>query len=512
MSANLILELIEKTIQQIYLVGLALFLAVILGVPLGIWASKKLSIEHWVLSTTNIFQTIPSLAILAFLIPFFGIGVIPAIITLAIYALLPIVRSTVTGIKTVPSASLEAAKALGFTHLQKLWMVELPLALPSIISGIRIAAAMSVGIATLAAFIGAGGLGDFIFQGIALNNNQLVLLGAIPAAILALGLDYLIAQIEMIFANRKLKSKQKVNNLRIAKVTTVLILLISLVISPLILNAFTTSQPTIKIATKNFTEQYILGYLMADIINAKTNLRVIKKFNLGSTDVCQQAMQKKEIDIYPEYTGTAMTVILKTSPANKDPQQLFNFVQQEYLKRFNINWLNSFGFNDTQAIAVRADLADQYHLNTISDLAKVSNHLTIAVPAEFMQRADAFVGLQKTYNINFANIKQMDPGLMYEAIKNNQVAVILAFSTDARIVKYHLKVLQDDKHLFPTYYAAPLVRQEVLDKYPQIQSALNILAGKIDDPMMQHLNYLVDIEHQSPEKVAKDFLVAKKLL
>lgn len=505
-------QLLQKIVEQIYLVGLALLLAILIGIPLGIWAIKKIKLKNWILSTANILQTIPSLALLAFLIPFVGIGVLPAIITLGIYALLPIVRSTVTGIEIISPDNQEAAKALGFTAKQKLWMVELPLAWPTIISGIRIAAAMSVGIATLAAFIGAGGLGDFIFQGISLSDNRLVLLGAIPAALLALLLDYLIGQIELVISQRKMISKQSINRKKIAIITVIGFLLLALSLFPLFNILFATRQNSIRIATKNFTEQFILGYLMADIIEAKTNLHVIKKFNLGSTDICHRAMLKNEIDMYPEYTGTAYLLVLKQTQSINDPKQLFNFVRDQYLKQFNIVWLAPFGFNDTQAIAVREDLANQYHLQTISDLARISNQLTIAVPAEFMQRPDAFPGLQKTYNINFAKVHQMDPGLMYDAVKNHDVDVILAFSTDARIIRYHLKVLQDDKHLFPSYLAAPIIRQDMLQKYPQIGSALAPLAGIIDDQTMQQLNYQVDVAHQSPDQVAKTFLLQKKLL
>lgn len=496
--------LAEKTFQQIYLVGLGILVAIIIGVPLGIWAVRTFRVRNIILGTANILQTVPSLAVLAFLIPFLGIGIKPTIVALSLYALLPIVRNTVTGIENVSPEINEAADGLGFTRWQKLWMVQLPLALPTIIAGIRIATAMTVGIATIAAFIGAGGLGDFIFQGIALNDNRLVLLGAIPAAILALVLDYLIGQIEIAIAKRRVQPTSS----KIWKITGIFLLLTSLTFLG---SAMKPTQNVIRIATKNFTEQYILGYLMADMLETKTSLKVEEKFNLGATNVCQRAMEKGEIDIYPEYTGTAYTVILKQQDFDS-ADQIYQQVKAEYLKRFNIVWLTPFGFNDTQALAVRSDFAQQHHINTISDLLPIAKQLTIGVPAEFIERPDAYLGLKKVYGLEFGNVRQMDPGLMYKAIANKNVDVIMAFSTDGRIPEYHLQLLQDDKHLFPAYYAAPLIRSEVLQKHPEITTALQPLLGLLDDKTMQQLNYQVDVEKIPPETVAKQFLISKGLL
>lgn len=502
-------DLSEKFFQQIYLVALAMLLALLLGIPAGIWAARTHRIKNFILASTNVLQTIPSLALLAFLLPFLGIGVKPAIVALSLYALLPIVRNTVTGIENVSTEVIEAADGLGFTRWQKLWMVELPLALPTIISGIRIATAMCVGIATLAAFIGAGGLGDFIFQGIALNDNRLVLLGAIPAALLALILDYLIGKIENALNKRRARIKWNTN----LKIFGGLIVSIAIIIflSTYFFYFHSNSKNTIRIATKNFTEQYILGYLMADMIEDRTNLKVEKRFNLGPTDICHAAMVKGDIDIYPEYTGTAYITVLKQNNL-QHPEQIYPQVKNAYLQKFNILWLEPFGFNDTQAIAVREDFAENYHLQTISDLTPIAKNLTFGAPAEFIERADAFPGLKKVYGLQFGDIRQMDPGLMYQAIQNKNVDVIMAFSTDGRVNAYHLKILTDDKHLFPPYYAAPLIRAEVLHAHPEILSALQPLTGLLDDKTMQQLNYQVDVEKKSPEDVARNFLIFKNLI
>lgn len=501
-------ELGIKTFQQIYLVGFALLLAIIIGVPLGIWAVRSKKLKQPILGFANVLQTIPSLALLAFFIPFLGIGVKPAIVTLSLYALLPIVRNTVTGIENVSKEIIEAADGLGFTRWQKLWMVELPLALPVIIAGIRTATAMSVGIATIAAFIGAGGLGDFIFQGISLNDNRLVMLGAIPAALLALILDYLIGKIEFALQKRQYKrfALQKYKKILLMGVS--ILVLISLLG---IFKSFTPTKPSIRIATKNFTEQYILGYLMSDLIESRTGLKVIKKFNLGPTDICQAALERGEIDLYPEYTGTAYLVVLKR-PYQGNAEQIYQQVKTDYQNQYQITWLSPFGFNNTQTLAVNADLAKKYNLKTISDLTPIAKNLIFGAPAEFMERPDAYPGLQRVYHLQFAQIRQMDPGLMYKAIANHNVDVIMAFSTDGRIAKYNLVTLQDDKNLFPPYQAAPIIRSAVLQAHPEILTALQPLEGLIDDKTMQQLNYKVDVEKQAPDFVAKNFLVSRGLL
>lgn len=189
-------DLLAKLLEHLMLTGISIGIAVVIGLPLGIWIARNALARGTVLGTAGIFQTIPSLALLAFLLPFLGIGALPAVVALTLYALLPIVRNTYTGLAGISPDIIEAAHGVGFTDRQRLWMVELPLALPVIVAGIRTATVIGVGIATLSAFIGAGGLGDFIIRGLALNNTRLILLGAVPAAALALLLDYLIGLVE----------------------------------------------------------------------------------------------------------------------------------------------------------------------------------------------------------------------------------------------------------------------------------------------------------------------------
>ncbi len=501
--------LLTKLWEQFYLVGLSLFFAMLIGLPLGIIIRNFKSGKSIILGIASALWTIPSLALLAFFIPLVGIGVKPAIIVLSLYAILPILRNTVTGLDNVSSSSIEAARGLGFTKMQRLWMVELPLAFPVILAGIRTSVTMSIAIATLAAFIGAGGLGDFINQGLALNNTNLLLLGSIPAALMALIFDYALAYLETSLATPHVKKFRLKYTTKLLSVLIIALIIIGGIFS--VLHYSGGQQRSIRIASKNFTEQIILGELIAQLLETKTPLHVVRKFNLGSTAICHAALLNNEIDLYPEYTGTAYLTVLnyhKIIPANS----LYAVVKSEYEKRFNLIWLTPFGFNNTQALAVKNTFALQHHLKNISDLKNIESQLIIGVPAEFMQREDALIGLTRVYHLQFGQIRQMDPGLMYKAIETDEVNLINAFSTDGRIPAYHLVLLNDDKHFYPDYHAAPIIRADILQAYPEIENVLKPLLGSIDDKTMRELNYQVDIQHVTPYQVAKSFLKSRKLI
>lgn len=512
-SSNLSL-LGTKIIEQLYLVLLSLSLALIIGLPLGIILVWMPKLKNSVLNIISALWTIPSLALLALFIPFLGIGFKPAIITLAIYAFLPIVRNTIIGLENVPRENIEAADGLGFTKRQRMFLVEFPLALPVIIGGIRIASIVVVGVATLAAFVGAGGLGDFINQGLALNNSRLLLLGAIPAAAMALLFDFILGKIETFLVVKQSSPARTPYFRRIVIALGIIIFIAGLVKMFLPWSSFYSNNATIRVASKNFSEQIILGELMAELLEAKTNLHVIRKFNLGTTAICQAALLNNQIDIYPEYTGTAyLTVLNYNKPQSyQTPAQIYQTVKRAYLHRYNLLWLPKFGFNNTQAMVVRADFAKRYNLINISDLIPIQSMLVMGAPAEFLKRPDGFIGLNKTYGLKFAAVKQMDPGLMYQAINSNAVNIINAFSTDGRIIAYHLVTLRDDKHLYLPYDAAAIIRPDILSKHKAIYSALQPLFGLLDDKTMQQLNYQVDVLKRSPAEVAHDFLEAKKLV
>ena len=359
-------KLLQQTIQHIGLTFISLFIAVLIGLPLGILIARKRKLSSSVLGVAGVLQTIPSIALLGFMIPLLGIGAKPAITALLLYALLPIIRNTYTGIIGVDASVKEAAVAMGMSRWQVLFKVELPLAMPVIFAGIRTATVITVGVATLASYIAAGGLGEFIFGGISLNNTNMILAGAIPAALLAILFDFLLSRL------------QKLNIKKLRTATAALPL-------PLIL----------------FSSFYFLPSAYATKLKA--------------------------------------------------------------------------GFTP-----------------------------------EFMGRHDGNLGLQSKYGLKISTVVISD-AVMYKAAFDNQLDVISGYSTDGRLKAYNLIVLNDDKGIFPPYYAAPIIRENSLKKFAGLEKILNLLAGKINDSVMTALNYKTDYLHQSPEKVAKDFLVSNKL-
>jgi osmoprotectant transport system permease protein len=495
-------SLLQHLCQHIYLSFSAILLAIIIGIPLGIWSHQSPLLRRIALPINNVFQTIPTLALLAFLVPLLGIGFKPAIVTLTLYALLPITRNTFTSLDNIDRDMVEAANGLGFTSWQRLRLIELPMALPVIITGIRLATAMAIGITTVAALIGAGGLGEFITEGLALNDSRLILLGAIPTALLALIIDALFAQIEILLKKPIIKASFRKTRWSVVIVSTLLcVWMLASEVMPL----NTRQQKIITIGTKNFSESYLLGYLMADMIEANTSLKVDLKLNIGNTTLLHNAILKGAIDIYPEYTGTAYLVVLKQRKKRQE-KSIWRYVRQQYKKQFCLIVGAGFGFNNAQTLAVTNDLAKRYHLKTLSDLKNIAPQLMIAAPAGFIQRPDALPALKNVYGLHFKKIIAMQPDLLYQTIHGNDVDIIEVFTTDARIHADHLVALKDDRKIHPHYDAVPIIRETTLEKYPGIKKALAPLAGLIDNQTMRRLNAAVVIQHHSPQQVARQFL------
>lgn len=359
-------KLLDQTVTHLGLTCLSLTLAIVVGGLLGILIVKRKRTAAIVLTIAGIFQTIPSIAFLGFMIPILGIGILPAITALFMYALLPIIRNTYTGIAGIDRAIIEAAQALGMDKSQILFQVQLPLAMPVILAGIRTAAVVNVGVATLAAYIGAGGLGEFIFGGIALNNTNMILAGAIPAALLAVLFDFGISKLQKSRLKSSLKSW------------------IFLPVMFVLLSSFYISNHSSKTFTAGFTP-------------------------------------------------------------------------------------------------------------------------------EFMGREDGYLGLTTIYDFKIPTVVLSD-AIMYQALFDKHLDIISGYSTDGRLKAFNLVTLEDDKHIFPPYYVAPMVRNETLRSFPELKDPLEALTGLINDSIMTELNYRVDYLKRSPESVAADFLKNKGLL
>lgn len=495
-------------VEHLWLTYVAVGIAIVIGLPLGLWVTRSARVRAPVLGLVGIVQTVPSLALLGLLLPLLGIGLKPAIVALALYALLPIVRNTYAGLDGVPGELIEAADGVGFTARQRFWQVELPLAMPVIVTGIRTATVISVGVATLAAFIGAGGLGEFIFRGLQRNHNELILLGAGPAALLALYLDAVIGRVEASL-RRDPVSGRRPSPVRAAAwglVPTTAVLLASAQLAR-------RPEPapagggagTFVLGSKNFTEQLILGELLAQLVESETDLRVVRRFGLEGTTILHGALVRGEIDAYPEYTGTGLMDVLKL-PAESDPQRVRETVAAAYRERFECLWLAPFGFNNTYTISVRGADADAHAWSRISDLADAAASLRAGFTGEFIEREDGYRGFQRVYGFGFGEVRMLDPGLMYQAAAAGEVDVICAFGTDGRIAAFDLRVLADDRGLFPPYHAAPVVRAEALTAHPELRATLERLAGRIDDATMARLNSAVDEFKRPAAEVAAEFL------
>jgi osmoprotectant transport system substrate-binding protein len=265
----------------------------------------------------------------------------------------------------------------------------------------------------------------------------------------------------------------------------------------------------IVVGSKNFTEQLILGEIIAQQIENKTHLPVERRFYLAGTYICHQAILGGRIDIYPEYTGTALTAVLKAKP-DADRKEVYNQVKTEYEKQFNLAVGPPFGFNDTFAIEIRGDDARRLNLKTISQAAPYAPNWRAGFGYEFMERPDGYRGLAATYNLHFADAPRiMDLGLLTRALKGNQVDLIAGNTTDGLIPALDLYVLEDDKHYFPPYEAVPIIRQQTLARHPEAKQALEQLAGKISDTDMRQLNYAVDGQHNDVKEVVRQFLREK---
>jgi osmoprotectant transport system substrate-binding protein len=273
----------------------------------------------------------------------------------------------------------------------------------------------------------------------------------------------------------------------------------------------TRREDTIVVGSKNFTEQIVLAELFAQQIEAHSSLHVERRVNLGGTLLCHQALISGKIDLYPEYTGTALTAVLNDPPLN-DSSAVLHQVQAEYRARFGVEALAPLGFNNTFAMVVRGDDAKNLNLRNISDIAPLAPKWRAGFGYEFMERPDGYRGLSAAYALHFSGEPRiLDLGLLYRALADRQVDIVAGNSTDGVIAALGMVVLQDDRHYFPPYEAVPLVRRATLDKHPEVGAVLGRLAGKISEEEMRHMNYTVDGEHRDPAEVVRAFRNSKGL-
>ena len=489
--------------QHVFLVGISTLVATALGVPLGIAAAHRPRLSAPLVGVANAVQTVPSLAMFGFLLPLpllGGIGSRTAVVALTLYGILPVLRTTITGITGIDRSVRDAGVALGMTPRQLLWQVEVPLAVPSIVSGVRIAAVVAVGSATIAAAVGAGGLGEYIYRGLSMVDSTVILAGAVPAAALALLVDGLLW-----WAQRQVGRRR---TLRVGRRTTGALAVIVLVALGAGTYVATRSRDAVVVGSKNFAEQLVLGEILAQAIERDTSLRVDRRLNLGGTLICDRALLSGDIDVYVEYTGTALTAVFN-QPAGTSRAEVTRTVRDLYA-RSGRTLLPPLGFDNTFAMLVRGADARARGLRTIEDAARESPGWRAAFGYEFLDRPDGYAGLARAYGIRLAEAPtSMDLSLTYRALASGQVDLIAGDATSGLIRALDLVQLEDTRGYFPPYDAVPVARAETLLRHPELRRAIEGLAGRVTVAHMREMNYRVEALRQQPAAVAGDFLAGR---
>lgn len=505
-------EVMGYFVEHIQLTLMAIGLAILIGVPIGIFICYVKQLKKAVLGLANLVQAIPSIALLGFLIPLLGIGRVPTVVVVTVYSLLPIIKNTVTGISNISDETLEAARGIGMTRFQILYKVEIPLAMPVIMAGVRISAVTSVGLMTMGGLIGGGGLGYLIYSGIRSLNNSQILAGAIPACILALFMDYVCGIMETLLVAPSLqempikKSKRIFNKVVLG--VTALLVIITFVFGG---SKGPKTDNYITVGSKDYTENILLSELVSQVIESNTDIEVLRELNLGGSQVVYGGLLNGDIDMYVEYTGSAYTNIFKHSPIS-DVDEVYNTMVKDFKEQNNVAVYPQMTFNNTYTLAVKPETAEKYGLKTFSDISKHADEIRIGSSLEFLNREDGLVGLQREYGYTFTNATSIDGSSKYLAIDSGEVEMIDAFSTDGLLKRYNLIILEDDKNFFPPYHAAPVARQETYDKYPEIVPLIDELGKLLDNDTMSQLNYEVDVLGKSVEEVSKNFLSENGIL
>jgi osmoprotectant transport system permease protein len=489
--------------QHVLLAGLSTLAAAAVAVPLGIAAAHRPRLGAPLVAIANAVQTVPSLAMFGFLLPLpviGGIGPRTAIVALTLYALLPMLRTTITGTAGIDKSVRDAGIALGMTPRQLLWQVELPLAIPSIVSGLRIAAVVAVGSATIAAAVGAGGLGEYIYRGLAMVDTTVILAGAIPAAALALLVDAVLW-----WAQRR-STRRHATRIRRGPLAA------AAACGLLALAAWGVqawrSTDVVVVGSKNFAEQMVLGEIVAQTIERETGLRVDRRLNLGGTLICDRALIAGDVDVYVEYTGTALTAVFG-QPLGTSRADVTRTVRDLYA-RSGRTLLSPLGFDNTFAMLVRGADARARGLRTIDDAAREAPRWRAAFGYEFLDRPDGYSGLARAYGIRLAEPpSSMDLSLTYRALASGTVDLIAGDATSGLIRALDLVALDDNRHYFPPYDAVPVARSETLLRHPEMRRAIEGLAGRITAAHMREMNYRVEALRQPPADVARAFLAGE---
>lgn len=479
----------------------ALMLGILVSIPLGVLVSRYKYLEPPIIGAAGVLQTVPSLALLAFMVPALAalgaqsIGYLPALIGLFLYSLLPILRNTVTGLHGLDPAVIEAAQGVGMTPRESLTRVELPLAMPVIIAGIRTSAVWTVGTATLSTPVGAPSLGNYIFGGLQTRNYTLVLIGCVASAILALFIDGCIRALALGVERRS----RRLTALGLATLT----LLSGASLTHVVKALRGGGETAITIGAKPFTESYILGDLLAEQARRGSGVSARVLGSLGST-VLFDALVAGEIDAYVDYSGTLYVGVLGHGEPRPDRATLLAQITRELDQKHGVTAI-ALGFENTYALAMPQATADRLGVRRLSDLTLHAPKLRFGGDYEFFHNPE-WKSITRIYGLSVAEQRDMDPSLMYDAARTGQIDVISAYSTDGRIDAFNLAVLEDDRGAIPPYDAVILVSKRLRQQHPAVFESLQRLGGRIDAATMRGLNRRVDQGGETAGTVARAFL------
>jgi osmoprotectant transport system permease protein len=491
----------QETLIFLSMVGRALGIALLLGIPAGILLTLASRAASPIIALLALLQTFPSLALLGLLIPVVGIGQKAAVFLAVVYSLFPVVMNTHVGISQVSRPIRDAALGMGMTSWQVLWNVELPLALPVILAGVRTGAVYAIGIVTVCALAGSGGLGVYILRGMTRADNVLIFTGAIPLLLLTLLLFWGLGGLAWL--------SRKNSKLGLSLGGGLIVLLSAYAIVEWVRPLFVPAP--VRLAGKNFVEGEILTEIQKQMLQAHTSLNVAVVPYLSSA-VIIKAIVNDEIDLYPEYTGNLLTnKDALDLPVPRDKNTITDLVRRQMRARRQIAVLEPFGLNNPYAFCLKKSVARKYKLKTIGDLQRAPQ-LRIVVDLDFFDRPDGWQGMVKLYDLKLPPPQFVDPSLRYNALVEDKADVALGYATDWEIDAYDLALLQDDRHYFPNYHGVSVVREPILKQHPEIARVLNRLKGQIDDETMRRLSRKVARDKLPEAEVVRQFLTQKGLL
>lgn len=501
--------------EHLYIVLASVMASLLLGLPLGVAAYLSPRARRPILWISDLFQTIPSLALLGILMVFFGAGKVTVICGITLYSLLPIVRNTCLGLQEVPAGLKEAARGCGMSRMDQLFRVEVPQAYPMILTGVRIAVVNAIGTAVFAAFVGGGGIGSAIYQGIRVQDMKTILLATGALMVIALLFDTLMSWVEK---NQKSAERHHPHTKR--GLAAVLSVLAVLLVGGTVYYSGGSGRPDIVMYDGTYSELQLMHRCAKMLIEDRTNLTVEIKDQMTAVNTFNEMKaDQPSCDLMMSYDGTLLTTFLHLDPSDVPAgETLYDYANRIAMERHGLRLLGKVGLNNTYAIAVTAPTAERYHLTKVSDLIPYAGELTFGAEHDFftLEGSMKYHPFTKFYGLKFKDSVPVDIALKYATVESGGFEVTEVYATDGLNRKAGLKLLEDDRHFFPEYNGALLVRdslfEELRDKCPELESILEELTGKISTEDMTDMTYRCDVLGDPVDEVAREFLIEAGLI